>query len=156
MCKLNIFAWNLIDADCAWNSQQDCPHLERWRKVVWQAVTLLTDETTAQRLVPLVPHPEIEAWLYLNHDVLEQEAQRAEKEIPCPPKGGWDGISDLKGVKDWQPWPRGTLNQLLAKTLPIDQARQDSPSLEAAVKRLMAIPQLKEILEKTWQYEWAL
>ena len=139
-----------LDADCPWDVKSTCPRLILWRKVVWQAVANLAGVGHAARLVPLVPHPEIEGWLYLNRTVLEREAAREGREAPTPPDGGWDGIPDVKGVKDRYPWPRDSHNISLAQSFPAVRAKEQSPSLAAAIAMLSEIPGFPEALAETW------
>lgn len=134
-----------FDADQPWDPDRPCPRLARWRKVVHAAVSRLAADRAA-RLVPLVPHPEIEAWLYLNRAVLRDLAERDGQPAPEAPDRGWDA---LPGVKDEHPWPRDRHNVALARSFPAATAAKQSPSLTAALDRIAEVPGLLAALAET-------
>lgn len=136
-----------VDADAPWNEREECVRLVLWRKRVYAPVTALCGDGPAQRLVPLVAHPEIEAWLYLNVGQLETLAERDSTVPPKPPAGGWHSIA---AVKDEHDWPKDAYNLELARSFPAERAAAESPSLAWAVGALRAVPGLVEALTATY------
>ena len=104
-------------------------------------------EDVARRVVALVPHPEIESWLYLNTEGL---AALAGRDGTSPPEAPADGRDGCAGVKDEHPWPNDRHNSELARRLPLIDAIGRSPSLAAFVEDLRAIPGLSEALAATY------
>lgn len=135
-----------VDADEAWSGELRCDAVGRWEKMVAEPVARLCDDPTlSSRLVPLVPHPEIEAWLFLHTERLQELSVRHQEMLPPAPPGGWES---LNAVKD-EYWPHGAYNVELVTGFPVVRALAASPSLQAAVARLRSVPGLAEALAAT-------
>jgi hypothetical protein len=135
-----------FDADVAWGKGDRCEKQLRWEKVVRGAVAQLAGEEAARRLVAMVPHPEIESWLYSNAGELAALAKKEHKTAPHPPPGGWDHCG---GVKDECPWPGDAHNMQLAGSLQPEEIRRLSPSFAGLIRIIEGIPGAKEALEAT-------
>ncbi len=136
-----------FDADRPWSPARPSAKLQRWQQVVAAPVAKLTRSVAAsERLVPVVPHPELEGWLYLASEALEELAASSGRQPPQPPADGWDSCT---AIKDEHSWPRDMHNLLLAKRLPAERAVRSSPSLADTAERLKLVPGLIEALRST-------
>lgn len=135
-----------FDADVSWRDGRTCTKLDRWGQVVYAAVARLVGEESAKRLLPLVPHPEVESWLYANAETLTRLANDQGRSVPVPPPGGWDACA---GVKDEHVWPRDVHNDVLADALPVKEVARASPSYAQLLMAIEAVPGAIQSLHAT-------
>lgn len=133
-----------FDADEPWQGGE-ARRLRLWTTTVRDPVGRLAGDAV-RALVPMVPHPEIEAWLYLRRDELLRLAVTEGQVAPVPPATGWDRT---RGVKDEHDWPKDKHNLALAQRLSAPEAAAVSPSFAASIRRIGDVPGLPEALAAT-------
>lgn len=134
-----------FDADEPWSESKACARLLAWERLIRTPVANHAGNLAAARLVPLVPHPEIEAWLFLHRGRLEELANQQGKTSPDEPTAGWHSLAAVQA----EYWPHDAHNLDLVTGFPTERAIDASPSLRAALERLRAVPGLAEALAAT-------